>query len=130
MSSWSGVDIKHLTVEQQFLVGPGNTPISELEKIVEIIAGKQEDPGFLQPVSKRVALVMAYLEWTDGAEVQANEELESSMDQLKDLVAFKPGDPGPPYSTHERVIAVFTELNKRLASATLTLEAIGRAEGV
>lgn len=120
----------NLTVEQQFLVGPGETAISELEKVVEAIAGKQEDPGFLHPVSKRVAMVVAYLESVDGAEYDLVESLESNMIQLKDLVAFKPGDPGPPYSTHDRVIAVFTELEKRLAKATMTLEAIGRAEGV
>lgn len=119
-----------LTVEQQFLVSPNGTLVSELEKVVEVIAGKFEDPGFLHPVSRRVAMVVAYLESVDGAEYDLAESLESNMAQLKDLVAFKPGDPGPPYSTHDRVIAVFAELEKRLAKATMTLEAIGRAEGV
>jgi hypothetical protein len=123
-----------LTVEQQFLVGPGETRISELEKVVQVIAGKPEDPGFLQPASKRVAMVVEYLEAHQGSEElcvdESHEELIAHVDLLKDLVAFKPGDPGPPYPTHERVIAVFTELEKRLARANLTLESIGRAEGV
>ncbi len=55
---------EHLTVEQRFLIGPNETPISELEKVVEVITGKPEDPGFLQPAHKRVALVVADLERT------------------------------------------------------------------
>lgn len=119
-----------LTVEQQFLVSPRESCVSELEKVVEIIVGKQDDPGFLQPVSKRVALVVAYLESVDGIEYAIAKSLETAMGQLKNLVAFKPGDPGPPYPAHERVIAVFAELEKRLAKADLTLESIGRAEGM
>jgi hypothetical protein len=118
---------KPLNVEQKFLVSPGETFVSELEKVVEVIAGKFEDPGFLHPVSKRVAMAISYFNST--AESRAEELLENSMIQLKDLVAFKPGDPGPSYDTHTRVIAVFTELKERLARANLTLEAIGRAEG-
>ena len=53
-----------LTVEQQFLVSHRETFVSELEKVVEVIAGKPEDPGFLQPAHKRVALVVAELERT------------------------------------------------------------------
>jgi hypothetical protein len=53
-----------VNVEQQFLAGPNESSISELEKVVDVIAGKPEDPGFLQPVSKRVALVIADLEKT------------------------------------------------------------------
>ena len=53
-----------MNVEQQFLIGPGETSISELEKVVEVIAGKPEDPGFLQPAHKRVAFVVAELERT------------------------------------------------------------------
>lgn len=77
-----------LTVEQQFLVSPGETFVTELDKVVEVIAGKGDDPGFLQPVSKRVAMVVA--------------DLEKSLAQV----------------TKER------------DNARLTLEAIGRAEGV
>jgi hypothetical protein len=51
-----------LTIEQQFLFW--ETPISELDKVVEVIAGKPEDPGFLQPASKRVAMVIGELERT------------------------------------------------------------------
>lgn len=122
-----------LTVEQQFLVSPNGTLVSELEKVVEVIAGKFEDPGFLQPVSRRVAMVVRRFEsdYTDELCVEpSHKSIESNMDQLKDMIAFKPGDPGPPYPPHERVIAVFCELEKRLAKANLTLEAIGRAEGV
>jgi hypothetical protein len=57
-----------LTVEQQFLVSPGETFVSELEKVVDVIAGKPEDPGFLQPASKRVAMVIADLERTIAAQ--------------------------------------------------------------
>ena len=52
---------EHLTVEQRFLVSLNESPIDELEKV---IAGKPEDPGFLQPAHKRVALVVAELERT------------------------------------------------------------------
>jgi hypothetical protein len=119
-----------LTVEQQFLVGPGETFVTELEKVVDAIAGKLEDPGFLQPVSKRVAMVVKYLESQDGADVRLAESLKIAMGQLTDLVAFKPGDPGPPYSAHERVIAVIAELERTIAKQRATLEAIVRAEGM
>ncbi len=118
-----------LTVEQQFLVGPGETQISELEKVVEVIAGKFADPGFMKPASQRVANVVAYLDAHDGADYRLLEKLESEMELLRDLVAFKPGDLGKPYPTHERVVSVIAELEKRLASATATLEAIAHAEG-
>lgn len=119
-----------LTVEQQFLVSPGESFVSELEKVVEVIAGKYDDPGFLQPASKRVAMVVAYLESFDSVEARANELCSSRMSRIDNAIAFKPGDPGKLYPTHERVIAVIAELEKRLANATMTLEAIGRAEGV
>jgi hypothetical protein len=53
-----------VNVEQQFLTSLNQSPVSELEKVVEVIAGKPEDPGFLQPAHKRVALVVAELERT------------------------------------------------------------------
>ena len=53
-----------MTVEQQFLTSLNESPVSELEKIVDVIAGKPEDPGFLQPVHRRVALEVADLERT------------------------------------------------------------------
>jgi hypothetical protein len=53
-----------VNVEQQFLVSLNESPVAELEKVVEVICGKPEDPGFLQPANRRVAMVVAELEKT------------------------------------------------------------------
>ena len=108
--------------------------LAELERVADLLDGRDEDPGALKSISERVkAVITALDEWHADGDVIA-EHIEAFMskeiDPIKDLINGEPGDPGHLYDAKDRTIAVFKELKNRLAKATLTLDAIGRAEGV
>lgn len=114
--------------------------LCELERVAELLDTRTGDPGPLKSVSERVRAVINSL---DECIVQASEDADDDaiaehideftskeLEPINDRVSGMPGDPGHLYDTKERVFAVITELEKRLAKATMTLETIGRAEVV
>lgn len=126
-----------MTPEQLFLVEhTGSTEtasincLAELERTADILNGKPGDPGFMNPINKRVAAVcakLALLAKEAEADVLYIDEHDHA-ENVRQLVSFRPGDPGHLYPIHERVAGVIAELEKRLAKAEGTLEAIGRTE--
>jgi hypothetical protein len=52
------------------------------------------------------------------------------LERVNNAIDGRLGDPGPLQPTARRVESVVAELEKRLAKATMTLESIGRAEGL
>ncbi|TXH56770.1 MAG: hypothetical protein E6Q97_05825 [Desulfurellales bacterium] len=54
----------------------------------------------------------------------------AELERVNSAIDGRLGDPGPLQPTARRVESIVGELEKRLANATMTLESIGRAEGV